>query len=99
MVQIKITKVLLNPVIKTEDTLYLDSTMDIDSALLDIFEDEVTPTEDVACLMKKFNLAVSRYNKGKADEVVIYTHPNKGTVLRIIIEIYEKIAKEIGKLC
>lgn len=99
MVQIKITKVLLNPVTKSEQIIYLDSTNDIDATILDLLKNEQTPTEDTNCLIKKFNWAVRRFNRGKADEIIIYTHPSEGAILRIIVEIYEKITKEIGKLC
>jgi hypothetical protein len=98
MLQIKITKILLNPIIKSEETIEIDDKLELDETLIEILENEITETEDVKTLIKKFNLGVRRFNKGLTDSIVLYTHPSHGVILRVMIDIYEKIGKEIGKL-
>ena len=100
MIKIKVTKITLSPLSKTEDTYTVEDLIDLDDVLVDILKEEVTPKENLSALVKKFNGVVKRYNNGKAKDIFIYTHPAEGIIQRIIFDIskIEKIGKEIGKL-
>lgn len=98
MLQIKITRLSLSPIVKSETTYELDNTTDLDEFLYSYLEKEVTPKEDVNMLIHKYNLAVKRFNRGTTESIVIFTHPEQGVIMRIIIDIYQKIGKEIGRL-
>lgn len=95
MIQIKVTNILLNPFVKSEYSVDCDKEEDVDGAILDILKQEQTEKEDLARLIRKYNSSVKRFNKGLTDSIVIYTHPTDGVILRIVIEIYKKIAKEV----
>ena len=98
MLTIKITKIFLNPVYKTERSFNVEDKTFLDEKLVEELTSECTEKEDINTLIKKFNLGVRRFNKGITDSIILYTHPEPGVVARLIIEIYEKIGKEIGKL-
>lgn len=98
MFQIKITKILLNPMTKTEQVFEADDIFETDSIILNFLKSEETEKESYQDLIRKYNLAVRRFNRDKSDQIIIYTHPLPGTVVRCIIEIYQKIGKEINKL-
>jgi len=98
MLIIKITKIFLNPVYKTERSFNVEDKTFLDEKLIEELTCECTEKEDINTLIKKFNLGVRRFNKGTTDSIILYTHPEPGVVARLIIEIYEKIGKEIGKL-
>lgn len=98
MLIVKITKIFLNPVYKTERSFNVEDKLLLDEKIIDELNTECTEKEDINTLIRKFNLGVRRFNKGSTDSIILYTHPEPGVVARLIIEIYEKIGKEIGKL-
>lgn len=98
MIKIKITEMTLVPFNKRSETITVSDRLDIDAHLLNYFEQRVTPKESKEVLVKKYNNAVRRFNSGKAKSIILLTHPKEGVILRIIINIYEEIGKEIGTL-
>lgn len=98
MIKIKITEMTLVPFTKCSETIAVEDKLDIDAHLLNYFEQRVTPKESKEALVKKYNNAVRRFNAGKAKAIILLTHPHEGVILRIIINIFEEIGKEIGTL-
>lgn len=96
MIKIKVTDILLSPLAKTEYVVDVeDDEEGFNNAVIDILRAEQTEKEDLAYLVKKFNLSVRRFNKGLSNTIFVYTHPADGVVLRVVIEIYKQIGKEV----
>ena len=99
MVKIKVTDILLNPLVKTDYTVVIEDDDDEDSlnnAIIEILRAEQTEKEDLNTLIRKYNSSARRFNKGLSNTIFIYTHPAEGVVLRTVIEIYKQIAKEVN---
>lgn len=95
MLVIKVTHILLNPLVKSDYTVEVDDEDELNDTILDILKAEQTEKEDLDKLVKKFNSSARRFNKGLSDSIFIYTHPADGVVLRIVVDVYKKIAKEV----
>ena len=97
MVKIKVTDILLSPLVKTDYTVVIDDEEEsLNNAILDILRDKQTEKEDLNTLVRKYNLSARRFKKGLSNAIFIYTHPAEGVVLRTVIEIYKQIAKEVS---
>lgn len=97
MIKIKVTDILLNPLTKTD---YIVEVEDNDAeafntAIINILQAEQTEKEDLNYLIKKYNASVRRFNKGLSNTIFVYTHPAEGVILRVVIEIYKQIGKEV----
>lgn len=96
MIRIKVTDILLSPLVKTDYTVDVeDDEESFNNAVIDILRAEQTEREDLAFLVKRFNSSVRRFNKGLSNTIFVYTHPAEGVVLRVVIEIYKQIGKEV----
>ena len=96
MVKIKVTDILLNPLVKTDYTVVIDDEEEsLNNAIIEILRAEQTEKEDLNTLIRKYNSSARRFNKGLSNTIFIYTHPAEGVVLRTVIEIYKQIAKEV----
>ena len=97
MVKIKVTDILLNPLVKTDYTVVIDDEEEsLNNAIIDILRAEQTEKEDLNTLIRKYNSSTRRFNRGLSNTIFIYTHPAEGVVLRTVIEIYKQIAKEVS---
>jgi hypothetical protein len=98
MVKIKVTDILLNPLVKTDYTVVIedDEEESLNNAIVEILRAEQTEKEDLNTLIRKYNSSARRFNKGLSNTIFIYTHPAEGVVLRTVIEIYKQIAKEVS---
>lgn len=97
MIKIKVTDILLNPLTKTDYIVKVDDNDEeaFNTAITDILRAEQTEKEDLNYLIKKFNTSVRRFNKGLSNTIFVYTHPAEGVILRVVIEIYKQIGKEV----
>jgi len=97
MIKIKVTDILLNPLTKTDYVVEVDDNdeKNFNTAIIDILQAEQTEKEDLNYLIKKFNASVRRFNKGLSNTIFVYTHPAEGVILRVVIEIYKQIGKEV----
>ncbi len=97
MVKIKVTDILLNPLVKTDYTVVIedDDEESLNNAIIEILRAEQTEKEDLNTLIRKYNSSARRFNRGLSHTIFIYTHPAEGVVLRTVIEIYKQIAKEV----
>ena len=97
MIKIKVTDILLNPLTKTDYIVEVDDKNEeaFNTAIIDILRAEQTEKEDLNYLIKKYNASVRRFNKGLSNTIYVYTHPAEGVILRVVIEIYKQIGKEV----
>lgn len=97
MIKIKVTDILLNPLTKTDYIVEVEDNDEeaFNTAITDILRAEQTEKEDLNYLIKKYNASVRRFNKGLSHTIFVYTHPAEGVILRVVIEIYKQIGKEV----